>query len=191
MKKVRKRATIGDIERRAIASYVVNNPDMNRTKLAEKIVTEVKWPGKSPEVEVIEKKISEMKRELPGAQEKPWSLASLDAYPIPPEAISAVLKLWKYRIEREGRYVTIREAKWAARLSGVLEDVSRLSEMARKYAHSELIHELTNYPLNTVLEDFELMGLSATSVSYAGDFEDTIEFFKREKSKSKKGGTGQ
>ena len=90
--------------------------------------------------------------------ERPWSMATLDDYPIPPEAILSVLEVWKFRIEK-GDILTIREAKWVARLSGVLKTIEDISYEAFEYARFELMFQLLNRPFDSTYLDRELMGL--------------------------------
>ena len=54
--------------------------------------------------------------------DKPWSMATLDQYPIPPEAIPAVLEVWKSRIQSKASHI-ISESKERARISGYTGDV--------------------------------------------------------------------
>jgi hypothetical protein len=58
-------------------------------------------------------------------QDKIWSLVSLPLYPIPPEAIPYVLKVWARAIEKDNP-ITIREALWVARLYSIF----RANELA-------------------------------------------------------------
>jgi hypothetical protein len=159
----RKRALISDKEQLAIANYVASFPDMQRTALAEKILAEVKWPGKPPEIEVLERKIS-LLRNHP-IDDKPWSMATLDENPIPPEAIPAVLEVWKFRVARDEVF-TIREAKWVARLSAKVKDKDKyprkLSKYASQYARLELIYQLIGRPFDSTRIDRELMGIPLT-----------------------------
>src|SRR4030042_709952 len=62
-------------------------------------------------------------------QDKVWSMATLDQYPIAPEVLPVVMRVWKSQIEK-GSDFTIREAKWVSHLSTVLTDIDRLSYKA-------------------------------------------------------------
>ena len=167
----RKRALISDKEQLAIAGYVADFPDMQRTALAEKILAEVKWPGKPPELEVLERKISLLRNHpVDGPQDKPWHMGTLDEYPLPPEAIPAVLGVWKYRREQAfavtGQWssdmqiqpFTIREAKWAAWLSALFkDDLPELSDIASRYARLEIIYQLIGRPFDSTKADIILL----------------------------------
>lgn len=115
-----KRAWIRDDEELQICHYSLEFRDMQRTKLAEKIQEEVRWLGKPPEIEVLERKISHYRKHaIDYPEDEPWSMATLDKYPISPEAIPAVLACWK-RCVRNDTVLTIREAKWISRLYALM-----------------------------------------------------------------------
>jgi hypothetical protein len=119
------------------------------------------WPSLS-KVQKVLATIRKKANELPDSpQDKPWSTATLDEHPIPPEAIPGVLKVWKLRAEK-GDSFTIREAKWAARLSALITDPEKLSARASEYAHLELIYQLIGRPFDTTRMDRLLMGLTLT-----------------------------
>ena len=117
-----KRAWIGDDEELQICHYTLEFRDMQRTKLAEKIQAEVHWPGKPPEIEVLERKISHYRKHaIDYPEDTPWSMATLDRHPISSEAIPAVLACWKRRVQ-SGTILTIREAKWVSKLYALMAD---------------------------------------------------------------------
>jgi hypothetical protein len=98
---------------------------MQRTKLAEKIQSEVRWPGKSPEIEVLERKISYYRKHaIDDLEDKAWSMATIDKYPVPPQAIPAILACCKRRF-KDDAVLTIREAKWVSRLYGLMAEEVR------------------------------------------------------------------
>ena len=142
-----KRAQITPEQEATIAKYVLDFPDMSRTKLAEKIQAEVNWLGKPPEIEVLERKISSYRRvsELP--QDKPWTLDSLKQNPLPPEVLPKLFPIWLMKQENPlSPPLTIREARWIAQLSGMTDDIELLRLVAEVCAEWELIGELTNSP---------------------------------------------
>lgn len=121
------------------------------------------WPGLST-VQKVLTKIRKKESELsPDPEDRPWSMATLDDYPISPEAIPAVLEVWKSRIEQKQGF-TIREAKWAARLSAIprLKDITRLFSRASQYARLELIYQLIDRPFNSTIIDALLCYLTIT-----------------------------
>jgi len=98
---------------------------MQRTKLAEKIQSEVRWPGKSPEIEVLERKISYYRKHaIDDPEDKAWSMATIDKYPVPPQAIPAILACWKHCFKGDA-VLTIREAKWVSRLYALMAEEVR------------------------------------------------------------------
>jgi len=139
------------------------------------------WPSLSTVQKVLAK--IRKKNELPPApQAKPWSTATLGDYPIPPEALPRVLELWRFRLDR-GEKLSIREAKWAARLSAVkppeykimyegqecsLEGVHWLHLLADWYSHSEIIYEILDRPFDADVLDRLLMGLP-TKIAFECD----------------------
>jgi hypothetical protein len=121
----RERAWIGDEEELQICHYTLEFRNMKRTKLAEKIQDEVRWPGKPPEIEVLERKISRYRKQaIDYPEDEPWSMATLDKHPISPEAIPAVLACWK-QLAQSDTLLTIREAKWVSRLYALMAEEIR------------------------------------------------------------------
>ena len=161
MTKRGKRANITPDGEATIIARALERPRLQRTALAEKLQVEFEGLGYDvPEIEVLERKISWYRNHATDdPQEKPWSTATLDNnYPIPPEALPLVLKVWKLCIEK-GQGFTIREAKWAARLSGLLVDIETLSYKASQYARTELLYQLIDRPFDSNNLDRLLMGL--------------------------------
>lgn len=139
-----KRAQIRPEQEAIIAEYTLHFPDMSRTKLAEKIQAEVKWVGKAPEIEVLERKISLYRRDSDLPQDKPWNLNALRDDPLPPEALPKLFRIW---LEKQGNPLSpplsIREARWIAQLSGMTDDIELLRIMAEMCAEWDLIGDLT------------------------------------------------
>lgn len=140
------------------------------------------WPGLSA-VQKVLATVRRKEKELPDdPQEKPWRMDTLDKHPIPPEAVPSVLKLWKSRIEN-GNTFTIREAKWASRLSRRLEDIEKLSYKASQYARTELMYQLIGRPFDSTGLDRLLEGLPV-GVRY---FEDILPFLAEQRENQDKG----
>lgn len=136
-----------------------------------------RWPGLSC-VQKVLAIVRKKEKEPPNPQEKPWSMATLDEYPISPEAIPEVLRIWTLRME-SGISFTIREAKWAARFSAFVLDGSgyarrTVSTLASRYARLELIYRLINWPFDSTVYDRELMGLKREAITDLRDFEPLI-----------------
>jgi hypothetical protein len=120
-----KRARIEHTDELQICAYSLEFRTMQRTKLAEKIQNEVRWQGKSPEIEVLERKISHYrKQEIDGPEDKAWSMATIDKHPIPPQAIPAVLACQKLCF-KDKVVLTIREVKWVSRFYALMADEVR------------------------------------------------------------------
>ena len=139
-----KRAQIRPEQETIIAKYTLDFPDMNRTKLAEKIQAEVKWLGKSPEIEVLERKISLYRRDSDLPQDKPWNLDALRDDPLSPEVLLKLFPIWLMKQENPlSPPLSIREARWIAQLSSMTDDIELLRIVAELCAEWELIGELT------------------------------------------------
>lgn len=114
------------------------------------------WPGLS----AVQKVLATVRKniEKPSPEDKPWSMGTLGDFPIPPQAMSAVLNVFKLRLAR-GEPFSIRDAKWVSRFSsaivpiwkhtamsgGCIEDVKMLSWFARLYAGTEADAEIAGY----------------------------------------------
>ena len=116
------------------------------------------WPGLS-KVQKVLATIRKIDRN-PKPEDKPWSIGTPSDYAIPPEALPAVLSVCKYA-RQAGNAFTIRQAKWAARLSGVLanQPPSDLWKWTVRYTGAECVSELINRPFDTTALDNQLMGL--------------------------------
>jgi hypothetical protein len=101
------------------------------------------WPGLSAvqkELAKIRQKDSERPPEAKGLDEA-WSVVTLSECELPCAAIPTVLKM-AVHFQQQGRAMTIREARWAARLSSV-ENLRRLYNFILDYAQEEKVRELT------------------------------------------------
>jgi len=157
-----KRAHITPDGEKIIVMRSLEYPRLDRPVLAEKLQTELGSHGwDKPQIEVLEKKISKYRKlSTDSPEEMSWSTArafsSSDKSPLQPEALAAVLKAWKYKVEHSSG-LTMREAKWAARLSAVKHDTEDLLKSVSDYAGLEIICELTKRPFNSTLADKRLM----------------------------------
>ena len=108
-------------------------------------------------------------------------MATLDEYPISPEALSMVLNVWKRHVKIVALgfpwgIFTIRIAKWVTRLSGVATDEkwgarlsdfpgsARLCVLARLYAETEKLYQSINQPFDSTALDHYLMDLPISAV---------------------------
>jgi hypothetical protein len=69
-------------------------------------------------VQQILAELQQNRTELPAEQklmQEPWSMATLQEYPLPPESLNSVVYVWRYTLIT-GELFTIRQAKWVSRL---------------------------------------------------------------------------
>jgi len=76
----------------------------------------------------------------PKPEDQPWTFLSLYQYPLPPDTLPAILRLWLFA---KGR-LTIREVRWAAQLSHLVSSPLELLRACAEMASQERISEL--YP---------------------------------------------
>ena len=171
-----KRAPISNRNNKDIMLSALKNRDTPRTELAEQLKRELKWEGKAPEIEVLERKISWYRNHSTDSpEEKTWSTATLEDYPVPPEAVAAILKVWQHRIHTEWDDdvlkplpgVTIREAKWISRLASYVDDTQKLSEMAKAYASLEMTDDVIERTYDSTFMDWILMGFGDINIQVA------------------------
>lgn len=103
----------------------------------------------------------------PSPEDMPWSMATLDQdYPAANAAIGTaipvVLKVWAERLEKKHETLSIREAKWVARLHEVKPEIEELSARAAEYARAERIYESMGRPFISAALDAGLMGFTVT-----------------------------
>lgn len=84
--------------------------------------------------------------------QKPWSMATLDEYPLPPESLPAVMRAWRYALIT-GEIFTIRQAKWASRIYEFQPDVTKLWLSSYEYAKREEAAILSKQPFNSFNDD--------------------------------------
>jgi len=144
---------IGEIYRRPSLYFPKGIPPSISIAIKQK---NLEWPSLSK----IQKLIAPVKAKLgePSEEDEPWCMGTLDESSISPDAVLAVLKVWKLRLAREQRF-TVREAKWAARLSKLAKDTEQLSTQANEYAYCEYLYELVGRPFDSILLDMFYMGI--------------------------------
>ena len=110
------------------------------------------WPSLSTVQKVLAPYRKIIKESPTYPEDEPWSMSTLDKYPIPHEAMPKLVEVWKSRT-REGHTLTIREAKWVARLSPFLKEELSLIAKAITYARLEQIYQLAGRPFNSAKLD--------------------------------------
>ena len=145
----------------------LERPYGDRTTLAESLQKEIyRKFGKNPSIETLEKKISYYRNHIEDdPQEKPWSIATLDAFPIPPQALPIVLKEFRRRTDEGGDF-TIRQAKWVARLSAT----DYVKALSYQIAKVEQIYSIIGRPPDFEIYDKLLVGLPGISRNWQVPF---------------------
>jgi len=117
------------------------------------------WPSLSIVQKVLAPVRKKMKERPVDPQDKPWSMATLDQYPISHEALPAVIEAWKHRAYT----LTIREAKWVARFSAIPE--KDLWWEAIQYAGMEYVYEqLIGQPFDSSKFDKDFIAGESTAL---------------------------
>lgn len=172
MNKGRKRATITPENEIQIYLAAMAEPRKQRTKLAEELQGSIKWKDSPPEVEVLEKKISEYRNNITkGPEDMLWSTLTMWDGVISSEDLPVVLRAWVYTRASLKVNFTIRNAKWVARLRCVIPDIVMLTVTARRYSDLEIMYKLNpRRPVNVALSDvmlyLDLTGKEATDELY-------------------------
>jgi hypothetical protein len=127
------------------------------------------WPGLSTVQQVMKdpsKKGTKRSPELIGL-DSPWSVITLAKYGISPEALPAVLNMAVYFRQEAGlgRRMTIREARWAAWLSSMV-DLHKLFYAIQEYAEEEKAMELSKLrdEFTFMIDDELYLALTSKSI---------------------------
>jgi len=147
---------VDDTTKLLIANVYREHPDWRAKEIQAEVNKRLgqDWPGLS----VVQKELSKIRENLKvdNPQDKPWGMATLDTYPIPPETLPIVLKAYKHHIEM-GTDFTIRQAKWVSRLSAT-EYSEALPDLVAK---TEQLYEIIGRPFDSTVFDKLLIGLKA------------------------------
>jgi hypothetical protein len=110
------------------------------------------WPALSTIQAILKNIIDIDKLVIERGIDEPWSMGACVKYDMPQNAIDSLMEVWKYNLAT-GHIFTIREAKWAARLSSTFTQrkchISALAAYSREYANREQIYELLSKPMDT------------------------------------------
>jgi hypothetical protein len=74
--------------------------------------------------------------------DEPWDVTTITKDEIPPETLPTVLKMAVHCRQTLGRPITVREVRWAVRLSAV-QDLRKLYDFILGYTQEERLAELT------------------------------------------------
>jgi hypothetical protein len=143
-----------------ILLFKAAEPDLSAKKILNKL--EKLHPGSKyiPKVRAIQKHIRKneklLENSVPSDLDKPWSIGACEQANIPPDVISVLIN-WKWfrkDRDRKDRELTIREAKWIARLTPLArecvkkmaqESTERFAEISDATFESIITHWVVNY----------------------------------------------
>jgi hypothetical protein len=144
---------ITDKVKNCIARVYVNHLDWTSYKIHSEVHAQLlkdnpQTPPGWPRLSTIQKvlaKLRAVRAEMyPVSQwlDEPWDVMTTAEDEIPPGALPTVLKMAMHFQQTLGRRMTVREAKWAARLSSV-QNLRKLYDFILDYAQEEKVAELT------------------------------------------------
>lgn len=127
------------------------------------------WPGLSA-VQILLKKIRDgIGEREPFYIDIPWSMGTIDEYPIPSEIVPKLFEIKKIKSGYEP--LSIREAKWVGRLYTVIQDPMELACWAKWYAKRDKICELSDTQKDTSdIDDSLSSGFITIPFYFAGLF---------------------
>lgn len=112
------------------------------------------WPGLS----AVQKQLTQIRKKYkntyPDPEDEKWTIATLEQYPIHSEALPFVLQVWA-EFESKNEKLTIREAKWVARLYTVTRECpfNYLTTFVDNYASAELATKIAGINWDSTLLD--------------------------------------
>jgi len=153
-----------------IASIYEKNPKWKAPRVRYEVISilhkhDPSLPKDWPSLSMVQKVLAKVRKEVGKTNPKDarWSLGSLIEYPIPPEALPAVTKVyeeldpWSAFVDTAYGSFTVREALWVARLYKIIDEPDLVLDWAYQYAVEERYSEIMGKPLNTFdLDDFLL-----------------------------------
>jgi len=115
-----------EVRRLIIGQAIHDSKNMPRRALAVRLQDIIEKMGEiSPSEDTLVKMISEARNKQPSELDQPWSIGACDEYNIPPDIIPILISLQKLKDKDQGESrlwkMTIREARWVARLFPVAE----------------------------------------------------------------------
>lgn len=133
------------------------NKEIPRAALAVELRNLIEEMGEVPLAEeTIIKLISQARNHPEHPFDELWSLGSLVEYPIPSEAMPAVMSAYKKALAENGE-LTIREAQWIARFYKIIDPPDLVWDWAWAYATEEWLSNITNTPFDTTKLDLEMV----------------------------------
>ena len=112
--------------RKLIARIYVENRDQSSKDVMIELHKQMKkegrkdWPEGWPGLSAVQKELEKFRSRHKDVddEDKPWSRIALSAYPLPPETIPIVYRVWASSLLK-GKPLTIRQARWASCLSHI------------------------------------------------------------------------
>ncbi len=160
-----------EVRRLIISEAIHDSKNMPRRALAVRLRDLIEKMGEiSPTEDTLARMISEARNQQPSELDQPWSIGACAPYGIPSEIIPVLMKMKKYRAPNDREdllgQITIREARWLARLFPAGESVVNktfideegqlwlLSLIVSCYAERERVSEQMNeqYPDTSELD---------------------------------------
>jgi hypothetical protein len=98
-------------------------------------------------------------------QQKPWTMVSLNEFPLPNDSIPYVLHVWRYCCHTDENF-TIRQAKWVSRLFRLLPQVTPnfLWSISYTYSKKEELSVLSGIPCDTFIDDVGMVMINQLEV---------------------------
>lgn len=108
-------------------------------------------PRTVPKARTIASKYVSKARKVRGEQDMPWSIGVSTEYQIPGDAAGDLMDIWKRHLLSGRRWFTIRQAKWASTVRGIIPDesenrIEKLSMWADIYTWRELACHVLDEP---------------------------------------------
>jgi hypothetical protein len=90
-------------------------------------------------------------------QQRPWTMVSLNDYPLPDDAIPHLMQVWRYCRHTDEKF-TIRQAKWVSRIYRMLPQMlSLLWSISYIYSKKEELSIMSGIPCDTFMDDVGLV----------------------------------
>ena len=133
--------------------------------LVKRISQELKNDKKTPPApSTMKKTISKVRNREPSPEDQPWHMGTFKVYTPSAVGLAAIMEAYRFALVNKAT-LTIRQAKWIARLRPVLEVTLGLSRrelvalsilLGIDYARDEMLSEVTGEPLDTTANDQQL-----------------------------------